>query len=109
MSVHRPTRPPRPTTSNNRGLDHGGTGMIAFISDLHISDRSAGVHFLPAGAFRKTFKEIADQARSNGAREITVVFLGDVVDLIRTTFWRSQADDQKPWSVNAAGESSVHP
>ena len=72
--------------------------MLAFISDLHISDRSAGVHFLSARAFEQAFRRLADLAESAGSSEITIVFLGDVFEMVRTTRWL-QDEQAAPWAL----------
>jgi UDP-2,3-diacylglucosamine pyrophosphatase LpxH len=78
--------------------------MLAFISDLHISDRTAGVHFLPLRAFQLTLGEIARQAREANSHEVTLVYLGDIVDLIRTTAWQQVPEAERPWAVPANPE-----
>jgi UDP-2,3-diacylglucosamine pyrophosphatase LpxH len=73
--------------------------MLVFISDLHISDKSAGIQFVPADAFELVFDDIAEQARDAGSKRIEVVFLGDVFDLIRTTYWFEHPPDERPWGM----------
>jgi len=72
--------------------------MIAFISDLHISDRTAGVHFLSAQAFEQAFRRLADLAERARSDSITIVFLGDVFEMVRTTRWLDDAA-ATPWSL----------
>ena len=73
--------------------------MLAFVSDLHLGDRTAGVHFLPASAFELALREIAAQAKAAGSQEVELVFLGDIVDLIRTTRWGELPEAERPWGV----------
>ncbi len=72
--------------------------MLAFISDLHISDRTAGVNFLSARAFEQAFRRLAALADRAGSAAITIVFLGDVFEMVRTARW---LDDEAaaPWAV----------
>jgi UDP-2,3-diacylglucosamine pyrophosphatase LpxH len=72
--------------------------VLAFISDLHISDRTAGVHFLSPKAFDLAFRRLADLATQARSDSITLVFLGDVFEMVRTTRW---LDDPgaTPWAV----------
>lgn len=72
--------------------------MLVFISDLHISDRTAGVHFLSARAFDQAFRRLADQAERAGSNAITIVFAGDVFEMVRTTRWLDDAS-ATPWAV----------
>ena len=72
--------------------------MLAFISDLHISDRTAGVHFLSPRSFEQAFRRLAALADRAGSNSITIVFLGDVFEMVRTTRWlEDQAET--PWAV----------
>ena len=75
--------------------------MLIFISDLHMSDGTAGPVNVPPAAFTGTFADLADHARSANAKEITLVFLGDVFDLIRTARWFNDdiPPDEKPWGA----------
>ena len=66
--------------------------MLVFISDLHLADRTGGNHYLPVSAFEGVFADIADQARKAGSTKITLVYLGDVFDLVRTTAWSEVPD-----------------
>ena len=61
--------------------------MIIVVSDLHLMDGSAGAHHVDAGVFRSTFTDLAAHAREAQARDIKLVFLGDVFDLIRSERW----------------------
>jgi UDP-2,3-diacylglucosamine pyrophosphatase LpxH len=80
--------------------------MLVFISDLHISDRTAGVQFLPRRAYELAFREIAQQAQDADSQEFEIVYLGDIIDLIRTTYWYLDVpENQKPW-WNPVGEEA---
>ena len=61
--------------------------MIIVVSDLHLMDGSAGAHYVDAGVFRSTFTDLAAHAREAGARDLKLVFLGDLFDVIRTERW----------------------
>ena len=80
--------------------------MIAFISDLHISDRTAGVHFLSARAFEQAFRRLADLADRAGSSAIRIVFLGDVFEMVRTTRWLEN-EAATPWSLPRDDERSA--
>jgi UDP-2,3-diacylglucosamine pyrophosphatase LpxH len=85
--------------------------MLVFISDLHFTDRSAGVHFLPPEAFGGTFEDIARHARKARSEEIVLVLLGDVIDLIRTTRWLRDENggpvpgSDRPWALPVNSEA----
>jgi UDP-2,3-diacylglucosamine pyrophosphatase LpxH len=72
--------------------------VLAFISDLHISDRTAGAHFLSARAFEQAFRRLAALADRSRSNAITIVFLGDVFEMVRTTRWLGD-HAATPWAV----------
>ncbi len=73
--------------------------MLVFLSDLHITDKSTGVQHLDIGAFKEAFHNIARQAQHAKSKEITFVFLGDIFDLVRTTFWFNKPARERPWGI----------
>lgn len=71
--------------------------MIVFISDLHLSDCSVSNFCLPAAAFTGVFEDISRHLANSGERELQIVLLGDVFDLIHTDHWLDIPYDQCPW------------
>lgn len=77
--------------------------MLVFISDLHFVDGTAGEHNIPWRAFDYFFedlKAIANSPTKKGKiKEIKLVLLGDIFDLLRTEEWfaPSITEDQRPW------------
>jgi UDP-2,3-diacylglucosamine pyrophosphatase LpxH len=71
--------------------------MIIFLSDLHLCDGTAGPGNVSSRAFAGTFKTLSEMANDAGAKELTIVFLGDTFDLIRTAEWQKVEADQRPW------------
>lgn len=61
--------------------------MLVVISDLHFNDGSATRSNVPSGAFKIFLTEILTLAEQNEAKEIVLLYLGDVFDLIRTEHW----------------------
>lgn len=76
--------------------------MIIFISDLHISDGTAGPENIPASAYTKALHELGEMARDAEAETVEIVFLGDIFDLIRSAKWQDAdvSEDEKPWGAN---------
>lgn len=79
--------------------------MLVLISDLHFTDGTAGKHNVPTDAFRIFFGNIAGTAkrlrRKGGKiREIRIVFLGDIFDLLRTESWFEYPVNERPWGDN---------
>ena len=81
--------------------------MIIVISDLHLMDGSAGAHHVDAGVFRSTFTDLAAHAREARARDIKIVFLGDVFDLIRSERWFGYGLDERPWGKEPSEEAAT--
>src|SRR4030042_1060900 len=73
--------------------------MLVFISDLHFVDGSAGEHNLSHRAFEYFFEDVAAIAAkpSNNIKEIKIVLLGDIFDLLRTESWFDYPVDERPW------------
>ena len=72
--------------------------MLVLVSDLHITDESAA-HNINPEAFKLLGDEIVDAAARRGAREIHLVLLGDILDLVRTDYWHRNAVpmERRPW------------
>jgi UDP-2,3-diacylglucosamine pyrophosphatase LpxH len=76
--------------------------MLVFISDLHFVDGSAGEHNIPWRAFDYFFDDlvgIINRPSNKGKiKELKLVLLGDIFDLLRTTAWFEPIpEDQRPW------------
>jgi UDP-2,3-diacylglucosamine pyrophosphatase LpxH len=76
--------------------------MLVFISDLHFVDGSAGEHNLPPRAFEYFFDDLVAIATkpSNEIKDIKIVLLGDIFDLLRTENWFAYPVDERPWGAN---------
>ena len=75
--------------------------MLVVISDLHFVDETAGKHNLPYGAFEDVFlSDIASIAKDKGVKEIKILLLGDIVDLIRSEQWFDVVLADRPWGTN---------
>lgn len=78
--------------------------MLVFISDLHFVDGTAGQHNPPTQAFEYFFDDLISIAskESNQIKEIKIVLLGDVFDLLRTEEWFPFDEDKRPWGNDEA-------
>jgi len=78
--------------------------MLVFISDLHFIDGSAGEHNIPPRAFEYFFEDLVaiTQKPSNRIRELKIVLLGDVFDLLRTESWFKYPEEERPWGTDEA-------
>jgi UDP-2,3-diacylglucosamine pyrophosphatase LpxH len=72
--------------------------MLVLLSDVHLTDKSSGKTIGPK-AFRKFTESIEDMASSPDAKinNIEVVFLGDILDVIRCDNWLASTKI-RPWS-----------
>ena len=79
--------------------------MLVIFSDTHLTDGTSG-KTVNSGAFRVFRERLCDLAyeaswRKDGTykpvEEITLLLLGDILDMIRTTQWLN-ADKLRPWS-----------
>ncbi len=70
--------------------------MLIVISDLHLSDGTAANNLSPR-AFRHFQNFIKRGVREN-TKEIIIVFAGDTFDLLRSEYWMTVQDDEKPWA-----------
>jgi UDP-2,3-diacylglucosamine pyrophosphatase LpxH len=61
--------------------------MLVVISDLHLNDGSAAPANISAKAFAIWMEDVLALARQNKARELVFLYLGDMVDLLRTEHW----------------------
>ncbi|OGP75135.1 MAG: hypothetical protein A2Y80_08485 [Deltaproteobacteria bacterium RBG_13_58_19] len=73
--------------------------MLVFISDLHFVDGTAGEHNIPSRAFEYFFDDLVAIAHkpTNKIKEIKIVLLGDIFDLLRTENWFDYPVEERPW------------
>ena len=76
--------------------------MLVFISDLHFVDGTAGEHNTPWRAFDYFFDDlegIVNRPSNKGKiKEIKIVLLGDIFDLLRTERWFEPIlEPERPW------------
>jgi UDP-2,3-diacylglucosamine pyrophosphatase LpxH len=76
--------------------------MLVFISDLHFVDETAGEHNIPTRAFEGVFEDLKNfldglKKYSGKPTEVKIIFLGDIFDLNRTTYWLKIPEAQRPW------------
>lgn len=69
--------------------------MLVFISDIHLTDGTSG-ETINSGAFKKFTLYLEDMAGTAKAKEIEVVLLGDIFDVIRSDYWLNSKI--RPWS-----------
>jgi UDP-2,3-diacylglucosamine pyrophosphatase LpxH len=73
--------------------------MLVFLSDTHLTDQPPLVRkrgTLPSKAFGKFTQYVTGMARNAGAKKLEIVFLGDILDVIRSDQWLTT--EVRPWS-----------
>jgi UDP-2,3-diacylglucosamine pyrophosphatase LpxH len=72
--------------------------MLVLVSDLHITDETTANNVNPE-AFALLGDEILDAAARRRAREIHLVLLGDILDLVRSDHWHRHGIPmtERPW------------
>lgn len=81
--------------------------MLVVISDIHFVDGTAGEHNLPYSAFETVFlSDIASLAKDKQAKEIKLLLLGDILDVIRSAQWFDVKPEDRPWGSNGLADVS---
>ena len=89
--------------------------MLLFISDIHLTDRTAFQYSLNKDAVKKVFFNnlVSILERRPKVKDLTLVLLGDFFDLIRTKEWWVIRDGNwepkkvTPWSENQDGIEEI--
>jgi len=83
--------------------------MLVLVSDIHLTDESTAMNVDPS-AFRVLLREILTSAAQRDAREMRVVLLGDVYDLVRTSYWHSRnvPPDDRPWGGSLDPQTAMN-
>ena len=79
--------------------------MLIVVSDFHLMDGTAGAHHVEPGVFRSTMHDLAAHCREAQATEITILFLGDVYDVVRTERWFEYPLEERPWGSNPSQQA----
>lgn len=75
--------------------------MLVFISDLHFVDETAGKQNIPTSAFKLFLSNIKTHSEKtkNKEKELKIIFLGDIFDLLRTEEWFQEKEEDRPWGA----------
>jgi UDP-2,3-diacylglucosamine pyrophosphatase LpxH len=71
--------------------------MQVFISDLHLTDGTSG-ETIKAGAFKLFADQLEKLVQDVNAKELKIVLLGDIFDVIRSTKWLNLDAKIRPWA-----------
>ena len=75
-----------------------GRTVLVFLSDIHWTDGTSG-ETIHSGAFRGFVQDLSRMARNAKARDLEVVLLGDIFDLIRSEQWIKEK--VRPWDAKS--------
>jgi len=88
--------------------------MLVALSDLHLTDGSTASDISP-DAFRILEQEVLAAAADREAREIHLLLIGDILDLVRTDYWHRRERDgtlsrgERPWNGDLAPATGMTP
>ena len=82
--------------------------MLIVVSDLHFSDGTAGIHYLSEEVVRRELTALASRARYACARDVKLVLLGDIYDMLRTEAWFEIPPESRPWGASPSEEAANH-
>ena len=71
--------------------------MLVILSDTHHSDGTTSSNPSPE-SFALLREAIVHRARDKRAREVHLLLLGDIFDLVRTDWWFTVAPETRPWN-----------
>jgi UDP-2,3-diacylglucosamine pyrophosphatase LpxH len=83
--------------------------MLVIFSDLHLTDGHTARN-PPESMLRRLGDEIRASARDRKARELEIVLLGDIFDIVRTDYWHRNgvAAEQRPWGGEPDPETGMN-
>jgi len=84
--------------------------MLLFLSDLHFTDETTAVN-VNAEAFELMTAFAVDTIERRGVKEVHVILLGDILDVVRTAYWQSCPKAERPWNgtLNPRTGMNTHP
>ena len=88
--------------------------MLVALSDLHLTDGTTATDISPE-AFQILDREILAAAAEREAREVHLVLIGDILDLVRTDYWHRREKDgtlavtDRPWNGTLAPATGMNP
>jgi UDP-2,3-diacylglucosamine pyrophosphatase LpxH len=78
--------------------------MLLLASDLHLSDTAKRSSF-SATAFERAAEEILRSAAEDGTKDIHLVLLGDIFEILKSTVWLD--DNVRPWEASTGSHSQT--
>jgi UDP-2,3-diacylglucosamine pyrophosphatase LpxH len=82
--------------------------MLVLFSDLHFTDETTAVNVKGSAFTNILGPEILDACRP-GIKELNLVLLGDIYDLVRTDYWVQRPRDERPWNGKLDPSTAMNP
>jgi UDP-2,3-diacylglucosamine pyrophosphatase LpxH len=81
--------------------------MLICVSDLHLTDESTSSN-VRSEAFSNVLKQEITAQALNKAKDVHLVLLGDIFDLMRTDYWVRIDRDERPWNGDLDPETAMN-
>ncbi len=84
--------------------------MLVFISDIHLTDGSSGetIKSTAFKIFSDNLKQLIKSIKKNSkVKELKLVLLGDIFDVIRSTKWNDPVVTVRPWNEPSKSQEDV--
>ncbi|NIT61191.1 MAG: hypothetical protein GWN00_34800, partial [Aliifodinibius sp.] len=82
--------------------------MLVILSDIHLTDESTATNVHGTAFSGVLSQEILGVATQKGAKEIHVVLLGDIFDLVRTDYWLKLNYEERPWNGELSPDTGMN-
>lgn len=82
--------------------------MLVILSDVHLTDESTAVNVHGTAFSGVLSPEILSVASRKDAKEIHVVLLGDIFDLVRTDYWVKLKREERPWNGDLSDDTGMN-
>lgn len=78
--------------------------MVVLISDLHLADRTTR-QTIDVRRLLAHLERVIHQAHENGVRRLTLVLLGDIFEILKSTLWLQQ--NLRPWESCTVAHTEI--
>lgn len=83
--------------------------MLVVLSDLHLTDESTCINVHESAFTQILLPDILANAKAKGAKEVRLVLLGDIFDLVRTDFWLDKVpSNERPWNGSLSPDTGMN-
>ena len=89
--------------------------MLLAISDLHLTDETVSDAEVTGRALTTVLNDLASSAEAHNRRggalidQLEVLLLGDIFDLLRTSYWLDIPESECPWAIDLIEDDGASP